>query len=42
MISNPVNDKEIHLKKKDGIWRLKLDDVATYGHGDKRFVGALL
>ena len=29
VISNPINDKEINLKKKDGIWRLKLDDVAT-------------
>ena len=40
VISNPVNDKEIYLKKKDGIWRVKLDDVATYDHGDKGYVGA--
>ena len=35
-----MNDKEIHLKKKNGIWRWKLDDVATYDHGDKGYVGA--
>ena len=38
VISNPVNDKEIYLKKKEGIWRLKLDDVSTYDHGDKGYV----
>ena len=40
VISNPVNDKEIYLKKKDGIWRVKLDDVATYDHEDKGYVEA--
>ena len=24
VISNPMNDKKIHLKKKNGVWRLKL------------------
>ena len=40
VISNPMNDKEIYLKKMDGIWRLKLDDVATYDHKSKGYVGA--
>ena len=40
VISNPVNDKEIYLKKMEGIWRLKLDDVATYDHESKGYVGA--
>ena len=40
VISNPVNDKEIYLKKMEGIWRLKLDDVATYDHGNEGYVGA--
>ena len=40
VISNPLNDKEIYLKKKEGIWRVKLDDVATYDHGEKGYVGA--
>ena len=27
-------------KKKEGIWRLKLDDMASYDHEDKGYVGA--
>ena len=32
VISNPVNEKEIHMKRDYGTWRLKLDDLATYDH----------
>ena len=32
VISNPVNEKKIHMIKDYGTWRLKLDDLATYDH----------
>ena len=40
VISNPVNEKEINLMKKEGTWKLNLDDVATYDH--EGYVGAYL
>ena len=30
----------IYLKKMEGMWRLKLDDVAIYDHGNKDYFGA--
>ena len=30
VVSNPVNDKGIKLKKDEGTWGPQLDDLATY------------
>ena len=32
VISNPVNEKKIHMFKDFGTWRLKPSDLATYDH----------
>ena len=40
VISNPVNEKKIHMIKDYGTWRLKLDDLAAYGHEQEDQVNA--
>ena len=40
VVSNPVNDKKIKLKKDKGTWRLQLDNLVTYDHEDEGHIGA--